>query len=76
MLGSWMCRKDVKWQHEQGSEMMFDSLVRENDIFLNEKDERFIKALIAGEPSRCEYVLPNPYFGDPSLIRDSVLKSR
>jgi hypothetical protein len=49
-------RKGSKWQHEQGSELMFDSLVKENDIYLNEKDERFIKALIAGEPSRCEYV--------------------
>ena len=36
--------------------MMFDSLVKENNIFLKMKDERFIKALIAGEPGRCEYV--------------------
>lgn len=35
---------------------MFDSLVKDNNIFLKEKDERFIKALIAGEPGRCEYV--------------------
>jgi len=35
---------------------MFDSLVKENDIFLKKKDEKFIKALIAGESGRCEYV--------------------
>jgi hypothetical protein len=35
--------------------MMFDSLVKENDIHLKKKDEKFIKALIAGEPGRCEY---------------------
>jgi hypothetical protein len=47
---------DCNWKHEDGSEMMFDSLVKENHIRLKKKDERFIKALIAGEPGRCEYV--------------------
>ena len=45
-------RKDGKWKHEIASEMMFDYLVRDNNIPISEKDQRFIKALIAGEPSR------------------------
>ena len=39
---------------------MFDSLVKENGIALSKKDEMFIKALIAGEASRCEYVILVP----------------
>ncbi|KAG5637909.1 hypothetical protein H0H81_002737 [Sphagnurus paluster] len=39
------------WKHEQGSVMMFDALVKDNDIALDPKDESFIKALISGEPS-------------------------
>ena len=45
-------REGEKWQHEDGSEMMFDYLVRDNNILIPEKDQQFIKALIAGEPSR------------------------
>ena len=37
--------------------MMFDSLVKDNNIYLSKKDERFIKALIAGESGRCECVV-------------------
>ena len=32
--------------------MMFDSLVKENEIPISEKDQNFIKALIAGDRSR------------------------
>ena len=45
-------RKDKKWKHEDASEMMFDYLVRDNNIPISEKDQQFVKALIAGEPSR------------------------
>jgi hypothetical protein len=45
-------RKDEDWKHENASEMMFDYLVRDNNIPIPEKDQLFIKALIAGEPSR------------------------
>lgn len=45
-------RQGTKWTHEVGSEMMFDSLVKENEIPISEKDQIFIKALIAGEHSR------------------------
>ena len=45
-------RKGEHWKHEYASEMMFDYLVRDNNIPISEKDQRFIKALIAGEPSR------------------------
>jgi hypothetical protein len=45
-------RKDKKWKHEDASEMMFDYLVRDNNISIPEKDQQFIKALISGEPSR------------------------
>ncbi|KAL4246513.1 hypothetical protein ABKN59_008642 [Abortiporus biennis] len=43
------------WKHEDASEMMFDALVAENKIALDEKQQSLIKALIAGEPARCEH---------------------
>lgn len=43
---------DSKWKHEHGSEMMFDALVRENDVQVNELERKFIKALISGDVSR------------------------
>jgi len=43
------------WKHEDASEMMFDDLVAKNNIDLPENDILFIKALIAGDPSRCLY---------------------
>ena len=45
-------RNSKDWKHEDASEMMFDYLVRDNNISIPEKDQLFIKALIAGEPSR------------------------
>lgn len=44
--------RDIKWTHEEGSELMFDALVDENHIPLPPEDRAFIKALIAGEHSR------------------------
>ncbi|KAF8075760.1 hypothetical protein FPV67DRAFT_1648910 [Lyophyllum atratum] len=41
------------WQHEHASVMMFDALVKDNDIPLDGKDDAFIKALISGEPKQC-----------------------
>ncbi|THV00010.1 HD-domain/PDEase-like protein [Dendrothele bispora CBS 962.96] len=41
-----------RWTHEKGSEMMFDFLVQENNIEIDEHDKNFIKALIAGEHDR------------------------
>ncbi|KZT23172.1 HD-domain/PDEase-like protein [Neolentinus lepideus HHB14362 ss-1] len=43
----------MKWQHEDASEMMFDYLVRDNNIDIPEEDVAFVKALIAGDPKRC-----------------------
>ncbi|KAF8623166.1 hypothetical protein AX17_007522 [Amanita inopinata Kibby_2008] len=45
--------KEIDWQHEDASEMMFDYLVEDNDVQLEEDDARFIKALIAGDPKKC-----------------------
>ena len=46
------------WSHEVASEMMFDAMVKENDIKLSEDRVRFIKDLIRGEPnlSKHQYV--------------------
>ena len=46
-------RPDIKWKHEKGSEMMFDNLLETNDldVDLSKDDEKFIKALIAGDRS-------------------------
>lgn len=34
--------------------MMFDTLVRENDLELPEDDVAFVKALIAGDRTKCK----------------------
>lgn len=46
-------RPGTEWKHEDSSEMMFDALIEENDLVLPEDDARLVKALIAGDPSRC-----------------------
>ncbi|RKP09607.1 HD phosphohydrolase domain-containing protein [Thamnocephalis sphaerospora] len=43
-------RPGYNWSHEQGSEMMLDYLVEENNLDLEQEDVRFIKDLIRGEP--------------------------
>ncbi|KAF6743503.1 hypothetical protein DFP72DRAFT_932737, partial [Ephemerocybe angulata] len=45
---------DTPWQHEMGSDMMFDYLVKTYKIPISNKDVSFIKALIAGEPGQCD----------------------
>ncbi|KDR74242.1 hypothetical protein GALMADRAFT_269180 [Galerina marginata CBS 339.88] len=47
-----------KWQHEDGSEMMFDALVKENDPERSLEDQNFIKALIAGDHKRTPHEKP------------------
>ncbi|KAF8994577.1 hypothetical protein BDQ17DRAFT_1251557 [Cyathus striatus] len=42
-----------QWTHEQGSEMMLDYLITANSISIAEDDVKFIKALIAGDRSKC-----------------------
>ncbi|KAF7979517.1 hypothetical protein HWV62_42088 [Athelia sp. TMB] len=46
--------KGKKWKHEDASEMMFDDLIKRNDIQYPEEDATFVKALIAGEPAKCQ----------------------
>lgn len=38
-----------KWEHEEGSELMFDALIDENDIEISDEDRNFVKDLIRGE---------------------------
>ena len=45
-------RRMVPGKHEDGSEVMFDYLVQDNNIPIPMKDQQFIKALIAGDHSR------------------------
>lgn len=49
-----MSRPGSTWQHEHASEMMFDDLLQQYNINMSEDEATFIKALIAGEPSRCK----------------------
>ena len=53
-------RPDSKWTHEDASEMMFDDLIRDNDIDISQDDVNFIKDLIKGAPkhSAHKYVRP------------------
>ena len=41
-------RPDQKWTHEDASEMMFDDLVKQNNIPIDQDDVNFIKVLIKG----------------------------
>jgi len=51
-------RPNVKWTHEEGSEMMVKALVEENDeVSITQEDLSFILALIAGDPKKCRKVL-------------------
>ncbi|KDQ65179.1 hypothetical protein JAAARDRAFT_168116 [Jaapia argillacea MUCL 33604] len=45
--------KGKTWKHEDASEMMFDALVQEMKIDFPPADCEFVKALIAGDPGRC-----------------------
>ena len=42
----------TKWVHEEASEMMFDDLIKKNNIKIPSEDTEFVKALIAGNPKR------------------------
>ena len=59
---------ETKWTHEDASEMMFDDLILKNDINISPKDADFVKALIAGEPTR----VPN----EKSFLFDIVANKR
>ena len=48
--------KDGNWQHEDASEMMFDDMMKKYDMDIPRQDVEFIKALIAGDKSRCRCV--------------------
>ena len=48
--------KDRNWQHEDASEMMFDDMMKQYDMDIPRQDVEFIKALIAGDQSRCRSV--------------------
>lgn len=65
--------------------MMFEYMIKDNDIPLLEKDKNFIKALIAGEPNRCRYVVyiseiqsPNMHFSpdEKPFLFDIVANKR
>ncbi|KAK0185630.1 hypothetical protein F5146DRAFT_185293 [Armillaria mellea] len=45
---------ETPWKHKQGSEMMFDYFVAQNNIEIEEADTKFIRALIAGELAKCD----------------------
>ncbi|KAI8996994.1 hypothetical protein BDB01DRAFT_712761 [Pilobolus umbonatus] len=45
-----VARPELNWSHEQGSEMMVDYLIDENNIDIDSEDVNFIKALFMGEP--------------------------
>ncbi|KAI0755994.1 hypothetical protein BC629DRAFT_1584576 [Irpex lacteus] len=46
-----------KWRHEDASEMMFDSLIRLDHVQVSEREAVIVKALIAGEVSRCRLII-------------------
>ncbi|TFK65851.1 HD-domain/PDEase-like protein [Pluteus cervinus] len=53
--------KGCTWQHEQGSVLMFDHMILENDIDIHPDDASFVKALILGDPSLCRRSDEKPF---------------
>lgn len=49
--------KDMNWQHEDASEMMFDDMMKQYEMDIPRQDVEFIKALIAGDQARCRSVV-------------------
>ncbi|KAI0092891.1 hypothetical protein BDY19DRAFT_990567 [Irpex rosettiformis] len=47
-----------KWRHEDASEMMFDALTKLDHVRVSEREAIIVKALIAGEVSRCSAMKP------------------
>ncbi|EGO30167.1 hypothetical protein SERLADRAFT_358952 [Serpula lacrymans var. lacrymans S7.9] len=43
-----------RWKHEDASELMFDHMIKEYRLKITPKEATFIKALIAGDTTRCE----------------------
>jgi HD superfamily phosphohydrolase len=60
MLTTIHASPNTTWKHEHASEMMFDDLVKQHDIDISDEDRSFIKALIAGEPSKCMSIFSTP----------------
>ena len=54
-------RPGEKWTHEQGSEMMLDFLIQDNNIEIGESNLAFVKALILGDPSKCSAYVDHTY---------------
>ena len=46
-------RPGKQWRHEDASEMMFDALIKLDHVQVSEREAVIVKALIAGETSRC-----------------------
>ncbi|KAI0337332.1 HD-domain PDEase-like protein [Trametopsis cervina] len=49
---------DKKWKHEDASEMMFDALIKLDHVQVSAREATIVKALIAGESSRCRSLSP------------------
>lgn len=41
---------DRKWEHEEGSELMFDALCANNEVEINDWEKALVKDLIRGQP--------------------------
>ena len=77
LTSSSFVRPGTTWQHEQGSEMMLDHMIAEYGIPITAKDQSFIKALIAGDPSKCRSV--ENYFLNLEIfswLKKKISKSR
>lgn len=44
-----MIRPGFRWTHEEGSEMMLEYLIDDNNIDMDSSEINFVKDLIAGE---------------------------
>lgn len=59
--------KDRNWQHEDASEMMLDDMMKEYNFDHPRQDIEFIKALIAGDWTRCRSVFLYMCFNLPYM---------
>jgi hypothetical protein len=54
--------------------MMFDDMVKSNNIPIDDEDIRFVKALIAGDPEKCRLVQQGSVFNVGYSPTTSVLQ--
>jgi len=65
---SFICSPGAGWSHEQGSSMLLNKLVDDNNMDIDQEDVKMISALILGERENPKYADKSKgYFQDENF---------